>query len=138
MLYDAEKGDFTIALTGDCMLTRRLSIFREERFQALVNTIRQADAAFTNLETTVHTWDEGAPGITQGTFMTTDPALLEDLKWLGIKFVSCANNHAFDYGEGGMLATIKDDDLISNLKAQYRTYTMHCIGILKLYLFLLG
>ena len=22
MLYDAEKGDFTIALTGDCMLTR--------------------------------------------------------------------------------------------------------------------
>ncbi len=107
MLYDAEKGDFTIALTGDCMLTRRLSIFREERFQALVNTLRQADTAFTNLETTVHTGDEGAPGITQGTFMTTDPSLLEDLKWLGIKIVSCANNHAFDYGEGGMLATIR-------------------------------
>ena len=110
MLYDAEGGDFTIALTGDCMLTRRLSVFGEERFQALVNILRETDATFTNLETTVHTWDEGTPGITQGTFMTTDPSLLKDLKWTGIKIVSCANNHAFDYGEGGILATIKHLD----------------------------
>jgi poly-gamma-glutamate synthesis protein (capsule biosynthesis protein) len=92
------------------MLTRRLSVFGEERYQALVNILREADAAFTNLETTVHTWDEGSPGITQGTFMTTDPSLLEELKWMGIKMVSCANNHAFDYGEGGILATIKHLD----------------------------
>lgn len=110
MLYDAERGDFTIALTGDCMLTRRLSVFGEERFQALVNILRETDATFTNLETTVHTWDEGTPGITQGTFMTTNPSLLEDLKWMGIKMVSCANNHAFDYGEGGILATIRHLD----------------------------
>lgn len=44
MLYDAERGDFTIALTGDCMLTRRLSVFGEERFQALVNILRETDA----------------------------------------------------------------------------------------------
>ncbi|HET8564460.1 MAG TPA: CapA family protein, partial [Candidatus Binatia bacterium] len=30
---------------------------------------------------------------------------LEDLKWLGVNFVSTANNHAFDYGEEGILAT---------------------------------
>ena len=107
MLYDSEKGDCTIVLTGDSMLTRQLSIFREERYQALVNMLREADAAFTNLETTVHTWDEGSPGITQGTFMTTEPRLLEELKWMGINIASCANNHAFDYGEGGILATIK-------------------------------
>lgn len=110
MLYDSEKGDFTIALTGDSMLTRRLSIFREERYQALANILRGADAAFTNLETTVHTWDEGSPGITQGTFMTTEPRLLEELKAIGINIVSCANNHAFDYGEGGILATMKHLD----------------------------
>ncbi len=110
MLYDSEKGDFTIALTGDSMLTRRLSIFREERYQALVNILRGADVAFTNLETTVHTWDEGSPGITQGTFMTTEPRLLEELKGIGINIVSCANNHAFDYGEGGILATMKHLD----------------------------
>ena len=92
------------------MLTRRLSVFKEERFLGLVRIVREADAAFANLEGTVHSWDEGTPGITQGTFMTTHPKLLEDLKWLGINMVSCANNHAFDYGEGGVLANIRHLD----------------------------
>lgn len=110
MIYQADKGDFAIALAGDTMLTRRLTPFKEERFLALREILRGADAAFANLEGTVHTWDEGTPGITQGTFMTTEPKLLDDLKWLGINLVSCANNHAFDYGEGGVFANIKHLD----------------------------
>jgi poly-gamma-glutamate capsule biosynthesis protein CapA/YwtB (metallophosphatase superfamily) len=110
MIYAAEIGNFTIALAGDTMLTRKLMPFNEERFLALREILRGADAAFANLEGTVHTWDEGTPGITQGTFMTTDPKLLEDLKWFGISMVSCANNHAFDYGEGGVLANIRHLD----------------------------
>lgn len=110
MSYEAAKGKFALALAGDCMLTRRLSIFNEERFLALAQIFREADAAFANLEGTVHTWEEGTPGITQGTFMTTDPKLLDDLKWFGINMVSCANNHAFDYGEGGVLANIRHLD----------------------------
>ena len=110
MIYQADKGNFTVALAGDTMLTRRLTPFKEERFLALRETLRSADAAFANLEGTVHTWDEGTPGITQGTFMTTEPKLLEDLKWLGINMVSCANNHAFDYGEDGVLANIRHLD----------------------------
>jgi poly-gamma-glutamate capsule biosynthesis protein CapA/YwtB (metallophosphatase superfamily) len=108
--YQAEDGNFTIALAGDTMLTRRLAPFREENFLRLREILRGADAAFANLEGTVHTWDEGTPGITQGTFMTTDPKLLEDLKWLGINMVSCANNHAFDYGEDGVLANLRHLD----------------------------
>ena len=107
MLYEAEQGDFTVALAGDTMLTRRLGTFKEERFLSLAQILRGADTALVNLEGTVHTWDEGTPGITQGTFMTTDPKLLEDLKWFGINMVSCANNHAFDYGEDGVLANIR-------------------------------
>jgi len=110
MIYQAEKRNFTIALAGDTMLTRRLPPFKEERFLALRELLRANDAAFANLEGTVHTWEEGTPGITQGTFMTTEPKLLDDLKWLGINMVSCANNHAFDYGEGGVLANIKHLD----------------------------
>lgn len=110
MIYQADKGNFTVALAGDTMLTRRLTPFKEERFLALRETLRSADAAFANLEGTVHTWDEGTPGITQGTFMTTEPRLLDDLKWLGINMVSCANNHAFDYGEDGVLANIRHLD----------------------------
>jgi poly-gamma-glutamate synthesis protein (capsule biosynthesis protein) len=110
VIYKAEKGDFSVALTGDCMLTRRLSVFNEERFLSLAQILREVDAAFTNLEGTVHTWAEGTPGITQGTFMTTEPKLLQDLKWFGINIVSCANNHAFDYGEDGVIANIRHLD----------------------------
>ena len=110
MIYQAEQGNLTIALAGDTMLTRKLTPFKEERFLQLREILRNADASFANLEGTVHTWDEGTPGITQGTFMTTDPKLLEDLKWLGINLVACANNHAFDYGEEGVLANIKHLD----------------------------
>src|SRR5207245_11439260 len=91
MLYEAEKGDFTIALAGDCMLTRKLSVFKEERFLSLAEILRSADAAFANLEGTVNSWDEGTPGITQGTFMKTDPKLLEDMNCFGIKFVTFAH-----------------------------------------------
>ena len=110
MIYQAQNGNFTIALAGDTMLTRKLTPFKEERFLRLREVLRGADGTVANLEGTVHTWNEGTPGITQGTFMTTEPKLLEDLKWLGINMVSCANNHAFDYGEDGVLANIKHLD----------------------------
>jgi poly-gamma-glutamate synthesis protein (capsule biosynthesis protein) len=107
MLYEAEKGEFTLALAGDTMLTRKLTPFKEERFMALRGILTGCDAAFANLEGTVHNWEEGTPGITQGTFMTTEPRLLDDLKWLGVNMVSCANNHAFDYGEDGVRANLR-------------------------------
>ncbi len=117
MAYQSEQGNFTIALAGDTMLTRKLTPFTEERFLRLREILRGADARFANLEGTVHTWDEGTPGITQGTFMTTDPKLLEDLQWLGINLVSCANNHAFDYGEDGVLANLKHLDVAGMVHA---------------------
>lgn len=107
MLYEAESGDFVIALLGDIMPTRRLSVFREQRYLDLRGILASADAAFANLETCVHRYLEGHHGMSGGTYMTTEPGLLEDLKWLGISAVSCANNHAFDYGAEGVLATMR-------------------------------
>ncbi|MBI4524961.1 MAG: CapA family protein [Deltaproteobacteria bacterium] len=110
MLYESENGDFTIVLTGDAMLTRRLSPFREERYLELLKILQNADATFTNLETTVGNRDEGTPSISHGTVMSTDPRLIHDLKGIGINIVSCANNHVFNYGEGGILATMRHLD----------------------------
>lgn len=107
MLYDSESGDFTIALLGDVMPTRRLAVFREERYLKLKEILNSSDTAFANLETSVHQYMEGHHGISGGTYMTTEPQLLDELKWLGVSFVSCANNHAFDYGEEGVLATMR-------------------------------
>ena len=105
MLYDSESGDLNIALLGDVMPTRRLAVYREQRYLKLRELLVRADATFANLETCVHRYLEGRLGISGGTYMTTEPHLLEDLKWLGVDLVSCANNHAFDYGEDGILAT---------------------------------
>ena len=113
MLYDSENGDCRIALTGDSMLTRKLSTFNEERYQALVKVLRGANACFTNLESTVRAWDEGSPAISRmgrGTFMTTDPSLVQEMRWMGINLLSCANNHSFEYGEEGVLATMRHLD----------------------------
>ena len=105
MIYKSESGDFNLALTGDTMLSRRLQPYDEPRFLAVRELLRGADAAFTNLEATVRTSDEGIHDASQGTLMTTPPHLLNDLKWMGIKFVSTANNHAADFGHDGILAT---------------------------------
>jgi poly-gamma-glutamate capsule biosynthesis protein CapA/YwtB (metallophosphatase superfamily) len=110
MLYEADAGDLDVALAGDLMLTRKISMAREPQFLTLRNLLNKADASFANLEGSVRNRDEGTPGITVGTYMTTPPNLLDEIKWLGIKIVSCANNHAYDYGEAGLLATIRHLD----------------------------
>ncbi len=106
MLYESEKGDINFVLTGDLMLTRRLSVFREDHFLRLRQILQSADVAFSNFESSARAYEEGSPSLRRGTYMTTEPGLLEDLKWLGINLMSCANNHAFDYGEQGIIANI--------------------------------
>jgi poly-gamma-glutamate capsule biosynthesis protein CapA/YwtB (metallophosphatase superfamily) len=107
MIYDSERGDFSVMLLGDVMPTRRLNVFREERYLRLRSIISDNDAVFANLETAVHKYREGHQNISGGTYMTTEPHLLEDLQWLGVNFVSTANNHAYDYGEQGIVATCR-------------------------------
>jgi poly-gamma-glutamate capsule biosynthesis protein CapA/YwtB (metallophosphatase superfamily) len=108
--YDSEAGDFTATLSGDAMLTRRLAVYDEPEFIALADLFRKSDVGFCNLESTVRNWDEGVPSITMGTYSTMAPKLIEDFKWFGLNLVSTANNHAFDYGEGGVNATCKHLD----------------------------
>jgi poly-gamma-glutamate capsule biosynthesis protein CapA/YwtB (metallophosphatase superfamily) len=57
-----------------------------------------------NSETRFHDY-EGAPigdSGPYGTYAACDPMVIDDLKWLGIKMVSTANNHVVDYGEVGI------------------------------------
>ncbi len=42
--------DFTMALTGDAITTRKLSVYTEPAFLKAIETIRGADVAFTDLE----------------------------------------------------------------------------------------
>ncbi len=59
--YRSEAGDFNIALSGDVMLNRRISLHDEPAFLKLRSILQSADAAFANLETVVRNPDQGSP-----------------------------------------------------------------------------
>lgn len=105
MLYDAESGDFSLVAGGDTMITRRLRVFEEDSFLGLRSLFQDADVRFANLEMLMHEF-EHSPGSAGGTFTGSDPKNLKELEWLGINLVSCANNHSYDYGEGGVLTNL--------------------------------
>ncbi|MGH7887029.1 MAG: CapA family protein [Candidatus Binatia bacterium] len=103
MPYDAERGCISIALGGDILLSRGMQVYRESEFLRLRELLRGADACFANLETSVLRYGEGIPALRTGTHMITEPELLDDLKWLGVTMVSCANSHSLNFGEEGLL-----------------------------------
>ncbi|MGH7428231.1 MAG: CapA family protein, partial [Candidatus Methylomirabilaceae bacterium] len=96
------NGTFTLALAGDAIITRRLSPYREPEFVRLIDLIRGADAAFTNLEMLFHDYEPYPMHESGGTYMRAEPALAAELVWAGFDLVSLANNHAGDYGVEGM------------------------------------
>ena len=106
MLYESESGNLTLVASGDTMITRRLSVFREPRFLSLVEIFRSADVGYTNLEMLMHDF-EHSPGLAGGTFTASEPVNLKELQWAGVNLVSTANNHNYDYGEKGVLTNIR-------------------------------
>lgn len=110
MAYEAESRNIRLALAGDVMLARGLRPHREPSFLALRNLLEDADATFANFEAVATSPHNAVPGVTQGTYMVTEPELLDDLAWFGVSLVSCANNHAMDLGERGVLDSIANLD----------------------------
>jgi poly-gamma-glutamate capsule biosynthesis protein CapA/YwtB (metallophosphatase superfamily) len=107
MLYESGSGDMTMALTGEALITRALSPFREEDFLRIVTMLREADVTFTNAEMLFHDY-EGSPGIEHGgTYMRAEPRLIAELQWAGIDIAAAAMNHCYDYGETGVLVNLE-------------------------------
>ena len=99
--------DFTLALVGDSIITRKISVYTEPAFTRVIDLLRNADAAFANLEMLFHDYEPYASAASGGTYMRADPALIRDLVWAGVDMVARANNHAGDYGVLGMNLTTK-------------------------------
>ncbi|MDP3719381.1 MAG: CapA family protein [Acidobacteriota bacterium] len=95
----------TLALTGDSIIMQRLSPYVEPEFTGLMDLVRGADAAFTNLETLFHDYEAPPAHESGGTWMRTDPPILKELVWAGFDLVSRANNHAGDFGPLGSQIT---------------------------------
>ena len=98
---------FSMALTGDSIITRRLSVYEEPSFTRLIEIVRGADVAFTNLEMLFHDYEPYPMNESGGTYMRAEPALVKELVWAGFDLVARANNHTGDYGADGMRLTTK-------------------------------
>ena len=105
--YRDASGDITLALVGDAIITRRMSVFEEPDFLSMVDVLRDATVSIANLEMLFHDYgpDIIPASSSGGAYMTADPALADELKWMGFDMVALANNHSFDWGIGGIAAT---------------------------------
>lgn len=109
MIYDAEKGNISIAVAGDAMITRRMRGFSEPKFLELVELLRGTDLSIANLEMLFHEYEHSWQ-FHGGTPTRSSPRNLDELKWMGIDLVTTATNHAYDFSEGGLLTTIQNCD----------------------------
>ena len=98
---------FTMALTGDSIITRKLSVYDEPEFLEMIELLRSADVAFTNLEMLFHDYEPYPMAESGGTWMRGDPELAQELAWAGFDMVARANNHTGDYGTLGLQLTTK-------------------------------
>jgi len=98
---------FRLALTGDSIVTRRISVQRDEPTRRLMDLIAGVDVAFTNLEVLPNDF-RGHPAVESGgTHLAGAAWVLDELLALGFDLFACANNHSLDYGIEGLLVTIE-------------------------------
>ncbi len=102
-----QASSLTMVLTGDSIITRRLSVNSEPEFLRLIEIIKAADVAFTNLEILFHDYEPYPMHESGGTYLRAEPSLVKELVWAGFDMVSRANNHAGDFGVLGMELTTK-------------------------------
>jgi poly-gamma-glutamate synthesis protein (capsule biosynthesis protein) len=102
-----DNGTIQIVLTGDSIVNRKLSVYDDPASAGLFQIIRQSDAAFTNFETLVHNY--AYPGASQsgGAYMSSPEWIPGELRWAGFNLLSTANNHAYDFGQEGLLSTLR-------------------------------
>ena len=100
-------GMFSVALTGDSLITRPLSPYKEPPYVQLIDLLRAQDAAFTNLEMNLHNYEVYPMVESGGLHLSADPAIAKELVWAGFRLASFANNHTVDWGVEGMRLTEK-------------------------------
>lgn len=102
-----EAQGIHLALAGDAILNRRLSVFKDPAYLAMFEMIRGSDAGFTNFETLIDNYEFPGAAASGGAYQTSPPWIVDEFKWAGFKLLSVANNHTFDYGVEGMRSTLR-------------------------------
>jgi poly-gamma-glutamate synthesis protein (capsule biosynthesis protein) len=102
-----KPDEMVIATTGDTIIMRRLQTISRPDVDKLWNLLRSADVAFTNFETQVTDFTFPPAEQSGGTYMSSPPWVVDEIKWAGFDMVSIANNHGGDFGQDGIRNTMK-------------------------------
>jgi poly-gamma-glutamate synthesis protein (capsule biosynthesis protein) len=97
----------TLLLTGDSMITRRVTRAGDARAVALRERIQAADVAFTNLEILPNDFVGYPVQESGGDHMAANAWVIDELVAMGFGLFATAHNHSLDYGVEGVLATIE-------------------------------
>lgn len=107
--YSVADG-FTLAAVGDLLIARPMSSIKDESFLATSRILREADAAFGNMEGSlidIRNFNGYPAAESGGGPVIGVPEIAQDLRSMGIRLVSRANNHTTDFGIEGMRQTDK-------------------------------
>ena len=97
-------SSISFAATGDSFITRRMPV-GDPSFRRIASLVQTADARLTHLETVIRR-DEGFPAAQSGgTWASSRPEVLADLRAYGFNLISWASNHTLDYSYGGLEST---------------------------------
>jgi poly-gamma-glutamate synthesis protein (capsule biosynthesis protein) len=98
----------SVALAGDCMVTRDGLVDAHEQSADLRSVLVDADVSVANLEVVPNGWAGHPASDPWGGLLVAEPSVLDELRALGIDAVSCANNHALDMSIDGLQATVRE------------------------------
>jgi poly-gamma-glutamate capsule biosynthesis protein CapA/YwtB (metallophosphatase superfamily) len=108
------KDGFTLAVTGDLIGPEKpITAYGDPGTQRIVKLLSGADAAFGNQEGSIFDLDKfaGWPAAQNGGGQPiNDASVAFDLKAIGFKLMSLANNHATDFGVEGLVETHRSLD----------------------------
>jgi Bacterial capsule synthesis protein PGA_cap len=93
---------FTFAAVGDIIVRRPMGQLGDAGFQALTKVMRAADSTYANMEGPII--DELDPNY-HGPQAGGPKTIIDDLKAMGIRVMTTANNHTMDGGSEGMFMT---------------------------------
>jgi poly-gamma-glutamate synthesis protein (capsule biosynthesis protein) len=93
---------FTFAAVGDIIIRRPVGQLDDAGFQALTKVMRAADSTYANMEGPII--DESDPNY-HGPEAGGPKTIIDDLKSMGIRVMTTANNHTMDGGSEGMFMT---------------------------------
>ncbi len=92
---------------GDMIIQRRIQN-DFVGYKELTPFIEEGDARFFNLETTLNYEGETCSAqLSGGTYIRTNPEVLDDIKKMGFNMTSFNNNHAMDFSVEGFVKTLE-------------------------------